>query len=90
MGAWRVLRAMAQREPNPQIRRIATARPPRPFPHRLSHFLRHFGSQEVSTEDGRLFVAPDLNIRQGRPPKSPAYIRLILERIHSIVAGHAR
>lgn len=89
MSAWRPLRMMADREKNPRIQRIATAQPPRPYRLRMAEFSKHVARLEVTPAKRRLVVSPELDVGQGRPPKSPSYIRRILMRIRRMVRGRA-
>lgn len=90
MGAWVQLREMADHDANPRIRRMATAQPPKPFRRRLADFSNRFPRQEIRSIKRRLFVSPEADVGQGRPPKSRWIIRMVLERIHRIVAGESR
>jgi hypothetical protein len=90
MGAWAQLREMAENDTSERIRRMATSEPSRPYRDRLSDFSRRFPRVNVASVKQPLFVSPQLELGQGRPPKSRSVIRMILERIHRIVAGQSR
>lgn len=90
MGAWVQLRPMAECDPNPRIRRIATIQASRAYGLRLTDFSSHFPKREVRSVQRELVVAPELDLSQGRPPKPRWVIRGILERIHHLVGGHSR
>ena len=87
MGAWAPLREMAEHDPDPRIRRIATAQPARPYRQRLAEYTRRVSRVSAATGKQPLVVAPDLDLSQGRPPKSQSIIRAILEHIHRLVTG---
>jgi hypothetical protein len=90
LGAWAPLREMAEHDPDPRIRRIATARPARPYRQRLAEYTQRVSRVSAATGQQPLVVAPDLDLSQGRPPKSRSFIRAILERIHRLVTGQKR
>lgn len=90
MGAWVQLREMADNHTSERIRRMATSEPLRPYCGRLADFSSHFPRIEVPSVKLPLFVSTELDVGQGRPPKSRWVIRMILERIHRIVAGQSR
>ena len=87
MGAWVQLREMAEHDPNPRIRRLATAQPARPYRQRLAEYTQRVSRVSAATGKQPLVLAPDLDLTQGRPPKSRSFIRTILERIHRLVTG---
>lgn len=87
MSAWAHLRDMAENDSCARIRRLATTRPAQSYHSRLSRYCNHIPLTAVESLGHRLFVSPDLDIREGRRPKSRFRIRLILKRIQQIVAG---
>ncbi len=87
MGAWVQLREMADNDPSARVRRMAATRPSRPYPRRLADFSSHCFRREATSVRRGLVVSPGLHIGQGRPPKSRRLIRMVLERIHGMVAG---
>lgn len=89
MSAWRTLAVMAEADPSERIRRLATSTPARPFTKRIADFKRHLARIPVPAKRKTLYVAPQLDIGHGTPPKSPALIRAILERIRRLVTGNA-
>jgi hypothetical protein len=89
MSAWAQLRQIADCDPNPRIRRIATVQPARPYHVRLKSVLDDLSRVEVVARKGSLFVSPKLDMKQGRRPKPRAVIRAILEHIHRLLAGRS-
>lgn len=89
MGAWVQLREMADNDTSERIRRMATAEPLRPYRDRLAEFSGHFAHFEVPSVSFPLFVSPEVDVRQGRPPKPGWVIRVILERIHRLITGRS-
>lgn len=85
MSAWSDLRAMAAKDPSDRIRRIATVRSPGPFAERLSSLLEHIPPDRTVPVRRNLFIGPSFSLTQGRPPKSAATIRAILERIQRLL-----
>ncbi|QDU91608.1 hypothetical protein Pla175_50380 [Pirellulimonas nuda] len=90
LKAWAALRAIAEADPDPQIRALATQSPSVPFTTRLAGFSRRLSRRLASPATPGLWVSPDASFEQGRPPKPRRLIRLILERIHRLAAGTAR
>jgi hypothetical protein len=88
MGAWRELREMAKYDSHPRIRQLASVEPARPYGERLAAFASHAEHLETPAAKRRLFVAPEVDVRLGRPAKPIEVIRAILERIHRLVLGH--
>jgi hypothetical protein len=94
MGAWAALRDLAADDPDRVVRRIAehAARPPTDFATRLSRYLRdEVHAQALASrprrERPRLYLKATPGV--GLPPKSPWFIRMILERIRRLVHGGA-
>jgi hypothetical protein len=87
MSAWHLLRSMAAMDVNPRIRRMAVVAPPASFKERPSSFIGKCETRPIPDLARTLFVSPELNITQGKPPRSRALIRKILERIRQIVSG---
>jgi hypothetical protein len=90
MEAWAQLRAIAADDPNPRVRQMATCRMAKPYEVRLGNVSKNVSRLEVPIGKQELVVSPDLDIRDGRPPKSTSFIRMILERIHRLVGGRSR
>jgi hypothetical protein len=88
MGAWRELREMAKWDSHPRVRQMASLEPARPYGERLAAFASHAERVEAPAMQRRLYVAPEVDLRLGRPPKPIELIRAILERIHRLVMGH--
>jgi hypothetical protein len=88
MGAWRELREIAKWDSHPRIRQMASVEPARPYGERLAAFASHAEHLEALTAKRRLYVAPEVDLRLGRPSKPIEVIRAILERIHRLVMGH--
>jgi hypothetical protein len=92
MEAWALLRELAADDPDPVVRRIAehAARPPADFQSRLSRYVRdevHSKALEELPRRERLQLYLNAVPGVGLPPKSPAFIRMILERIRRLVRG---
>jgi hypothetical protein len=90
MGAWDQLREIATHDANGRIRRIATTQPSKPYRDRLASFSRHMARVEIASVKRHLLASPTIDVGHGRAPKSRWVIRMILERIHRIVAGDSR
>jgi len=89
MHAWSTLREVAQFDSVPRIRRMARQSPPKPYTSRLSSFLGNVTPRKQSCGDVRLKIAESVDFSSGRPPKSSWWIRIMLERIRSLVRGAA-
>lgn len=87
MGAWSELREMAATETDPRIKRVATVQPPKPYATRLANLTRHLSKRIGRRSPRELFVSPEVDFEHGRPPKSVQLIRMILKRIHTVLAG---
>jgi hypothetical protein len=92
LSAWATLRRIAQQERDPVIRRLAAAaeRPPAEFAGRLERFVRNdVDEAETQSDDEPDRIALAINVQPGSglPPKSPWFIRRILEHIRWLV-GH--
>ena len=85
--AWPELHDIAQISSDPRVR--ALARPPvrRAYRERLNGFLTDVEPQPISQTSRELVVDIDLAKRPGRPPRTRAMIRLVLERIRRLVRG---
>lgn len=88
MGAWAALREIAESDPNPRIRAIATPDGPRAHGDRLARFTRNFVGLNLTLPARDLFVAPNLDLKKGQhAPKSATVIRQILQRIQRVIAS---
>ncbi len=87
--AWAQLRDLLADDEDARVRRFATQRSPQPYQQRLESFLGDVTPRETSGRRAALQVAADLASSPGRPPKSPQFIRYILEHIRALVSGHA-
>lgn len=87
MEAWAQLREISTHDQNARIRRLAGARPSRPYRDRLTDFASRIARLDTAPVKPRLFVSPACALGPGRPPKSSTTIRLILERIRSVLSG---
>ena len=85
LGAWSQLRLIASADSDPQVRRIATQPPPKPYTDRLASFAGHVAAIENSDEQRDLVVSAGLVSGPGRRPQSRSLIRQLLERIHQMV-----
>jgi hypothetical protein len=92
LEAWSQLRDMAALDRDPIVRRIAASasRPPAAFQGRLSRFLNEDVKASAVPAGPRrerptFFVNATPGV--GLPPKSPWFIRMILERIRRLVHG---
>ena len=85
--AWPELHDIAQLSSDERVR--ALARPPirRAYRERLNGFLTDVEPQPISQSSRELVVDVDLAKRRGRPPRTRAMIRLVLERIRHLVRG---
>lgn len=85
--AWPELQNIAQLSSDERLR--ALARPPirRTYRERLNGFLTDVEPQPISQSSRELVVDVDLAKRRGRPPRTRAMIRLVLERIRRLVRG---
>lgn len=89
MSAWADLRQMERCDPDARVRRFAAQKLHQSYEIRLRSFSSHVVPRKVSPEETPLLVADDVDVRAGRPPKPDWMIRMILERIHRLVAGLA-
>ncbi len=85
--AWPELHDIAELSSDPRVR--AMARPPirRAYRERLNGFLTDVEPQPITQTSRELVVDVDLAKRPGRPPRTRAMIRLVLERIRRLVRG---
>lgn len=85
--AWPELSDIAQATSDSRVH--ALARPPvRPaYRVRLSEYLTDVEPQPIAPTQRELVLEVDLTKRAGRPPRAPAFIRLVLERIRRLVRG---
>jgi hypothetical protein len=95
MEGWQHLRNLSAVENDAVVRRIAATaeRPPRPFPERVGRFLARDVQPRTSPGDSmhtdrKVYVTT--RIGGGLPPRSPEFIRAILERIRRLVASSRR
>ena len=88
MGALVELEAMSRFDPDERVRRLATSFGPAPFERRLSRYADREVRRVAMVEPGlrREFfaLAP---LTPGRPAKTAAFIRAILEHIRLLVRG---
>jgi hypothetical protein len=84
MSAWSELRRMAESDPDPRIRRIATQQPPKTFSRRLAAVSQFARQHDIETGQRPLVESAELNL-SGRPARRSWLIRLVLERIHQLV-----
>ena len=85
LSAWAELRDIAESDPDPQIRQLATRSPSKPYATRLAGFSQHIPRRMIARSKSELVVSPKLDVREGRPPKPRWLIRAVLERIHQLV-----
>jgi hypothetical protein len=89
--AWSALREISQCDPDERVRVLARQTRPHDYVERLAGYLGDVAPRAVPQTRPALIVATDLRSRPGRPPKSPYFIRYVLERIRWLVHGsHAR
>lgn len=90
MSGWSDLRLIEAVEADPRIRRLAMQ--PRPPSHasRLTQFCQNLRRSVKPQSEPQLYLAPWIESRQGRLPRSPWLIRLFLEHIHRLVSRSAR
>jgi hypothetical protein len=88
LEAWAELRVMAMNDPDERVCRLATSEPPHPFEQRFKRFaadVRITPPPETPRRAMSLFVR--IPNGPGKLPKTPEFIRAILERIHRLVHG---
>lgn len=90
LSAWAELRAIAETDPDPQIRRLATQSGSRPYANRLAGYCEGIPRRLFQRPSPDVFVAPEFEAGQGRPPKPQWLIRMILDRIRRLVAATPR
>ena len=89
MGQYSMLDEVALSDPNPRLRRIATARSARPFPERLEKIRGCIKSIAVPSLEQPLQLNVEIDPMQRYEPKSVALIRAILMRIQRLVGRRA-
>jgi hypothetical protein len=90
LSAWAELRAIAETDPDPQIRQLAKQSPSKPYAARLAGFSQHIRRRIIARSTPELVVSPELDLTQGRPAKPRWLIRMILDRIHRLITGSTR
>jgi len=95
MEGWQYLRDVAREEVDPVARRFAVLAelPPRPFSERVGRFLcRDVRSPAPprNKDSGSCPFYLGARVGGGLPPRSPEFIRAILERIRRLVASSRR
>ena len=86
MADWPTIRSMAENDPSPRIRRLATCQPARPIKQRVEDFSKHVQPQRTRPPSKmRLFVWPDADLTEQTPPRSASFFRVILQRIARLV-----
>jgi hypothetical protein len=85
LHAWAQLRRISRDHPDPRIRILAQVAAPSSYTDRLARYVA--SSKTVETTEGLhpLVIAPQVDIDQGRPPKSGRRIASVLRRIHRLV-----
>ena len=86
LQAWNWLRQIGQSDPSPRIRQFAQSRPHRISVQPMAHHLRTFRRIPVEPTRQPLYVSKEVALRL-YPPKSIAFIRALLRRIHRWVHG---
>lgn len=84
-AGWATLAMVAENEPEPRIRRLASCQPPKQIEGRISRFMSHVSDESVNESGMPLFVSPLLDIGRGKMPRTAYAIRLVLERIRRLV-----
>jgi hypothetical protein len=87
MHAWAPLRRIEACEGEPRIRRLAGQRPARTYASRMGQFLQQVAPRKLPLSSPVLHEREGLNLHGGLPPKSPSFIRAVLERIRRLVRG---
>ncbi|MGN6547081.1 MAG: HEAT repeat domain-containing protein, partial [Aureliella sp.] len=90
MSGWALLAQMAASDSDARIRRLATPAPVKPYRDRLAQFSSNVQPVPTSPERRNFWKVPSLRVGEGKPPKSSAAIRRLLERIHRLVTGQRR
>lgn len=90
MHAWAPLRRIELCEQEPRIRQLARQRPARAYRGRMDRFLQQVAPCKAPLGSSTLHEQADLNLHGGLPPRTPAFIRSILERIRQLVRGERR
>lgn len=90
MSGWALLNQMAASDSDARIRRLATPAPAKPYRHRLAQFSSNVRPVPASPVRRKFWKLPSLRVGEGKPPKSSAAIRHLLERIHRLVTGQRR
>lgn len=89
MAAWSQLRKMEADDPSPRVRQMASCRPAQSYEARLAKLTQDLSRLEVTPVEQKLVVSPELDLRNGRPPKSSSFMRMILDRIRRLVREHS-
>ena len=86
--AWSQLREIFADDPDDRVRRLAEQHSPPSHRDRLNTFLADVAPQKPSGQRTQLRMNVDMEAEPGRPPKSPQFIRYILEHIRLLVRSH--
>jgi hypothetical protein len=87
MHAWAALRRIEWCEQSPRIHHLARQRPAKAYRSRMDRFLQQVAPCKLPLGSGRLHEQDGLNLHGGLPPRSPTFIRAVLERIRRLVRG---
>ncbi|MEM8680755.1 MAG: hypothetical protein AAGF97_15510 [Planctomycetota bacterium] len=87
MSAWSQLDVIATNDPHDRIRTLAMCRPSRPIADRIADFVGPTPRRSIIATTRHLFLAPQLELNQRHPPKSPQLIREILVRLQRLISG---
>lgn len=90
MQAWSELRRIQACDPEPRIRRLARQKPPQPYRTRMTQFMQQVTPCQSLPAHIPFFEQSHLEIQEPNPPKSPSFIRSILERIRALVQREHR
>jgi hypothetical protein len=90
LHAWPQLARIQQSHDDARIRALAKVSPPRPYADRLASFVADSKPIEHTEVAHQLVLAPNVEVGDGRPPKSRWQIGRVLRRIRRLVRGARR
>jgi hypothetical protein len=85
--AWPELSDIARTTSDLRVRALATPPVRTAYRDRLTEYLTDVEPQPITPTHRELVMEVDLAKRSGRPPRTRAFIRLVLERIRRLVRG---
>ena len=85
LHAWSDLRRIEREHPDSRIRALAKPASPKAYSDRLAQFVSSSDSLEPIARTRDVVIDANVDLGQGRPPKSRGRIAAVLRRIHRLV-----